>query len=108
MATTIATLTATFTTKGVAEGDIGRAATNAKVDVRFGAALIALFLLGLGLPPRLNATVLARMSLPQMAGAADTVVRARCISTQSSWLHGSIWTVTEFAVLENFKGAAHG
>ncbi len=43
-----------------------------------------------------------------MAGAADTVVRARCVSTQSNWVHGSIWTVTEFAVLENFKGAAQG
>jgi hypothetical protein len=73
---------------------------------RFAAELGAMLLLALGFAPLLNATTLARMSLSQMAGAADAVVRARCLTTASSWGQGSIWTVSQFEVLENFKGAA--
>src|SRR5580693_1036254 len=69
------------------------------------AALAALVFFLFGFAPRLLSTTLARMSLSQMARAADIIVRARCVTTTSGWAQGSIWTVTEFDVLEKFKGA---
>ena len=35
--------------------------------------------------------------------AADSLLRARCVTTASSWAQGSIWTVTQFEVLENSR-----
>ena len=64
------------------------------------ATLVAVF----GITPMLHATTLARMSLSQMASAADLVVRARCVTSASGWAQGSIWTVTQFDVLETLKG----
>ena len=55
--------------------------------------------------PRAGATTLARLSLEQMARAADAIVHARCISAESRWDRGAIWTFTEFDVLESLKGA---
>ncbi len=54
--------------------------------------------------PRAAATTLARMTLEELALAADTVVRVRCVATVSRWDSGMIWTLTEFEVLERLKG----
>jgi hypothetical protein len=55
--------------------------------------------------PPLAATTLVRLSLTQLAGAANTVVRVRCLATASRWQNGAIWTFAEFERLETFKGA---
>ncbi|HEV2386907.1 MAG TPA: hypothetical protein VGS20_06575 [Candidatus Acidoferrales bacterium] len=52
-----------------------------------------------------SATSLASMNLRQLTAAAQSVVRARCLSRQSRWEAGEIWTLTRFHVLETFKGA---
>jgi hypothetical protein len=52
----------------------------------------------------LHATTLARLSLDQLAAAADNVARVRCVSAESRWENGAIWTVTKFAVVETMKG----
>jgi len=51
-----------------------------------------------------HATTLARLSLDQLAAAADATARVRCSSAQSRWENGQIWTVTSFDVLETMKG----
>jgi hypothetical protein len=53
----------------------------------------------------LRATTLARLSLDQLTAAADAVARVRCVSVESRWENGGIWTVTTFAVVETMKGA---
>jgi hypothetical protein len=52
----------------------------------------------------IHATTLARLSLDQLAAAADATARVRCSSAQSRWENGQIWTVTSFDVLETMKG----
>jgi hypothetical protein len=52
----------------------------------------------------IHATILARLSLDQLAAAAGATARVRCTSTQSRWENGQIWTVTSFDVLETMKG----
>jgi hypothetical protein len=52
----------------------------------------------------LRATTLARLSLDQLAAAADDVARVRCVSSGSRWENGAIWTVTTFDVVETMKG----
>ncbi len=54
--------------------------------------------------PALGATTLARLSLDQLAAAADGVARVRCVGAESRWEDGSIWTVTTFDVIETLKG----
>ena len=56
----------------------------------------------------LQATTLARLSLDQLAAAADAVARVRCTSVESRWENGEIWTVTSFDVVETLKGALPG
>src|SRR6202158_59349 len=53
----------------------------------------------------IHATTLARMSLDQLASAADAVARVRCTSVESRQENGEIWTVTNFEVAETMKGA---
>jgi hypothetical protein len=53
-----------------------------------------------------GATTLERMSLGQLAQAADTVVRARCASSSARWENGAIWTFSEFDVTARFKGSS--
>jgi len=53
----------------------------------------------------LRATTLARLSLDQLTAAADAVARVRCVSVESRWENGGIWTVTTFGVVETIKGA---
>jgi hypothetical protein len=52
----------------------------------------------------IHATTLARLSLDQLAAAADAVARVRCVSAESRWENDSIWTVTTFDVIEMMKG----
>lgn len=66
---------------------------------------VALWAVLFCLAPRLAATTLVRLSLAQLAGAADTVARVRCLATNSRWQQGAIWTFAEFERLETFKGA---
>jgi hypothetical protein len=51
-----------------------------------------------------HATTLTRLSLDQLAKAADAVARVRCAGAESHWENGSIWTVTTFDVVETMKG----
>src|SRR6202049_2626249 len=51
------------------------------------------------------ATTLLRMSLSQMAEAADTIVRGRCVATSSRWDAGSIWTFADVDLIEILKGS---
>ena len=52
-----------------------------------------------------NATTLARMRFEELAQQATAVARLRCLSTQSFWHNGEIWTDTQFEVVEHAKGA---
>jgi hypothetical protein len=58
----------------------------------------------LTLLPGLRATTLARLSLDQLAGAADGVARVRCAAAESRMENGNIWTITTFDVIEAMKG----
>ena len=51
-----------------------------------------------------QATTLARLSLDQLTAASDAVARVRCVSGESRWESGQIWTVTSFEVVETIKG----
>src|SRR5271154_5013876 len=51
------------------------------------------------------ATTLARMTLSQLASAAQVIARIRCTGAVSRREAGSIWTFTNFSVEETFKGA---
>jgi hypothetical protein len=65
----------------------------------------ALLLVFSSMLPLLRATTLVRLSLTQMAQAADTVVRVRCTETASLVEGGTVWTRTHFSVTEMLKGA---
>ena len=51
-----------------------------------------------------EATTLARLNLDQLSAAADAVARVRCVTSESRWENGDIWTLTTFAVVEVMKG----
>src|ERR1700736_5638663 len=53
----------------------------------------------------IHATTLARLSIDQLAAAADATARLRCTSVESRWENGQIWTITSFDVVETMKGA---
>lgn len=53
-----------------------------------------------------GATTLARMSLEELAGAAEVIARVRCLDSESRWEAGEIWTFTRFEVVETLKGTA--
>ncbi|HEY1866501.1 MAG TPA: hypothetical protein VGG55_05460 [Candidatus Acidoferrales bacterium] len=69
------------------------------------ASLFAVFLIGLGMTVCAHGTTLVRMKLEQIAQAADTIVRGRCLGTSSRWDNGAIWTFAEVDVAEALKGA---
>lgn len=52
-----------------------------------------------------NATTLARLNFDDLAQQAAAVARLRCISSESHWDGGEIWTETQFEVVERNKGA---
>lgn len=53
----------------------------------------------------IQATTLARLSLDQLAAAADAVARVRCTSVEARWENNEIWTLTSFEIVETMKGA---
>ena len=69
------------------------------------ARLTALLLLAAGGGIPLPATTLARLNLDQLARAADAVARVRCTDAAGYLERGSVWTRTQFTVIETLKGA---
>ncbi len=68
-----------------------------------------LFLVGLALIAVVaNATTLARLSFRELAARADVIVRARCLSSESRFENGAIWTLSQFEVLDAPKGLVPG
>jgi hypothetical protein len=53
----------------------------------------------------LAATTLARLNLNQLARAADAVARVRCTDAASYLDQGTVWTRTQFAVIDSLKGS---
>lgn len=51
-----------------------------------------------------NATTLARLGFDELAKQSTAVARLRCLSSESRWDHGEIWTETRFEVVERHKG----
>jgi hypothetical protein len=71
--------------------------------------LWTVFLLGIGLIAVVaNATTFARLSFSDLAQQSTAVGRFRCLSSESKWLNGEIWTETRFEVMERNKGALAG
>lgn len=66
--------------------------------------ILAILAAVFSVPAASQATTLARLSLGQLAGAADAVARVRRAGAESHWENGSIWTVTTFDVVESMKG----
>jgi hypothetical protein len=68
-----------------------------------------LFLAGLALlAVAANATTLSRMRFEELANQATAVARLRCLSAESRWENGEIWTVTRFEIVELNKGLLPG
>jgi len=68
-----------------------------------------LLLVGLALTAIVaSATTLARMSFDELAQKATAIGRLRCLSAESHWENGEIWTETRFEVLESNKGVMPG
>src|SRR5712691_5968821 len=68
-----------------------------------------LFLAGLALlAVAANATTLSRMRLEELANQAMAVARLRCLSAESRWENGEIWTETRFEIVELNKGLLPG
>ena len=53
-----------------------------------------------------RATTIERMSLEKMSRTAKVIVRARCVGNSTTQDAGEIWTFTNFAVEEVWRGAA--
>jgi hypothetical protein len=67
--------------------------------------LWTLFLIGLFLIAVVaSATTLARLKFGDLAEQATAIARVRCLSSQSVWKNGEIWTRTRAEVLELSKG----
>jgi len=82
-----------------------------QTKVRFSAAVVCAIAVGFfcctcGSAAR--ATMLMRMTLAQMANAAQEIVRAQCVANRTAWDQGEIWTFTTFRVEETWRGAANG
>jgi hypothetical protein len=53
-----------------------------------------------------KATTIERMSLEKMSRTAKVIVRARCLGNSTNQGAGEIWTFTNFAVEQVWRGAA--
>ena len=51
-----------------------------------------------------DATTFRHLSLGELANTAEAVVRVRCLSSDSRWEGGEIWTFTQFEIVEALKG----
>jgi hypothetical protein len=56
--------------------------------------------------PAARGTTFARMSVEEMVAAADAVVHARCLGTDTRREAGELWTFASFEVEETWKGVA--
>ena len=74
------------------------------IRISTGLTNLAIALLVLSANPRASATTLAQLTLPQLVRSADLIVRAKCISSESKWDNGAIWTFNRFRVSEVVKG----
>jgi hypothetical protein len=64
-----------------------------------------LFFMGLALAAAVaRATTLAPLSFDELAQKSVAIARLRCLSAESYWDRGEIWTATRFAVVERHKG----
>ena len=79
--------------------------TTLRTELILAAALFAASLVTACGATQAAATTLLRMSLSQMAEAADTIVRGRCIGTSTRWDAGSIWTFADVDLIETLKGS---
>src|SRR4029077_9332593 len=71
--------------------------------------LWVLFLAGLALlAVAANATTLSRLRFEELVNQATAVARLRCISVESRWQGGEIWTETRFETVEVNKGLLPG
>jgi hypothetical protein len=61
-------------------------------------------LASIGVAPATNATTLARLQFAQLAQESTAVARLQCLSSESLWQGGEIWTETRFEVLKLEKG----
>jgi hypothetical protein len=50
------------------------------------------------------ATTFRQMTLVELVSESQAVIRARCLSSESRWERGEIWTFTNFEVAEALKG----
>ncbi len=67
--------------------------------------ILSVFLLALlAAVPAAQATTLVRMNVDQLTASAAVVARVRCLSNESRWDEGQIWTFTTFEVIETLKG----
>src|SRR5271165_790006 len=55
-----------------------------------------------------DATTLTPMTFDELTQRATAIVRVRCISVQSAWAGGEIWTDSRFEILEQSKADAFG
>jgi len=55
-----------------------------------------------------SATTLEPMSFTRLTRQATAIARLRCVSVQSSWARGEIWTDARFAVLQQEKVDVYG
>jgi hypothetical protein len=55
-----------------------------------------------------NATTLVKLRFEELAQESTAVARLRCLSAESHWEKGEIWTETRFEVLERNKGLLPG
>ena len=69
--------------------------------------IVLIFLIGL-IAVVARATSLAPMSFDELTRRATAIVHVRCVSTQSVWSAGEIWTDTRFDLLEEIKPDAFG
>jgi len=74
------------------------------INTRLRVPILSILAAVSSIPQASHATTLARLSLDQLAVAADAVARVRCAGAESHRENGSIWTVTTFDVVESMKG----
>jgi hypothetical protein len=53
-----------------------------------------------------GATTLARLTIEQMTAAAAVVARVHCVTSETRWDDGELWTSTTFEVIAVWKGQA--
>lgn len=73
---------------------------------KIGIALCAALLVAICGASAARATTIERMSLEKMARTAKAIVRARCLGNSTNQEAGEIWTFTNFAVEQVWRGSA--